>query len=46
MFFQSLCGYINVQGPFEKFVDWQQYAAVNQREVVTVCQVVVVGVTQ
>jgi hypothetical protein len=28
--------YWNVQGPFEKFVDWQQCAAVMQREAVTV----------
>jgi hypothetical protein len=25
-----------LQGPFEKFVDWQQCAAVTQREAVTV----------
>jgi hypothetical protein len=25
-----------VQGPFAKFVDWRQYAAVMQREAVTV----------
>jgi hypothetical protein len=26
----------NIRGPFEKFVDWRQYAAVMQREAVTV----------
>jgi hypothetical protein len=34
----------NVRGPFEKFVDWWQCAAVMQREAVT-SQVVVVRVT-
>jgi hypothetical protein len=32
----SLSFRILIQGPFEKFVDWQQCAAVMQREVVTV----------
>jgi hypothetical protein len=36
---------LNIRGPFEKLVDWQQCAAVMQREAVTLCQVVVVGVT-
>jgi hypothetical protein len=27
---------LNIQGPFEKFVDWQQCATVMQREAVTV----------
>jgi hypothetical protein len=27
---------LNVRGPFEKFVDWRQCAAVMQREAVTV----------
>jgi hypothetical protein len=26
---------LDIQGPFEKFVDWRQYAAVLQREAVT-----------
>jgi hypothetical protein len=29
-------GYSDVRGPFEKFVDWRQCAAVMQREAVTV----------
>jgi hypothetical protein len=29
---------VYIRGPFEKFVDWQQCAAVMQREVVTVMQ--------
>jgi hypothetical protein len=33
-----------IRGPFAKFVDWRQYAAVMQREAVT-CSVVVVEVT-
>jgi hypothetical protein len=28
--------YIIIRGPFENFVDWRQYAAVMQREAVTV----------
>jgi len=28
--------FLNVQGPFERFIDWQQCTAVMQREVVTV----------
>jgi hypothetical protein len=27
-----LIGYRDIRGPFEKFVDWRQYAAVMQRE--------------
>jgi hypothetical protein len=34
----------DIRGPFAKFVDWRQCAAVMQQEEVT-CQVVVVGVT-
>jgi hypothetical protein len=30
----NLCN--NIQGPFEKFVDWQQCTAVMQREAVAV----------
>jgi hypothetical protein len=33
-----MCIVINVRGPFEKFVDWRQCAAVMQREAVTVMQ--------
>jgi hypothetical protein len=32
-----------LRGPFEKFVDWRQCAAVMQRKAVTVVQVVVGG---
>jgi hypothetical protein len=28
--------WVNVRGPFEKFVDWRQCAAVMQKEAVTV----------
>jgi hypothetical protein len=36
----------DIRGPFKKFVDWRQCAAVMQREAVTVMpSVVVVGVT-
>jgi hypothetical protein len=34
--FQVMYGKFNIWGPFEKFVGWQQCAAVMQREVVTV----------
>jgi hypothetical protein len=34
----ELVGWVinDVRGPFEKFVDWRQYAAVMQRKAVTV----------
>jgi hypothetical protein len=34
-----------LRGPFEKLVDWRQYAAVMHREAVTVMPIMVVGVT-
>jgi hypothetical protein len=34
--FPELQARVKIRGPFEKFVDWWQYAAVLQREVVTV----------
>jgi hypothetical protein len=35
--------YVYIRGPFEKFVDWQQCAAVMQREAVNVMPVCIAG---
>jgi hypothetical protein len=32
---QKIKGYFNIRGPFVKFVDWRQCAAVMRREAVT-----------